>query len=134
MKETCQQERCAANASLRIFWPGKPPTALCDEHGKHAFRVAAVMGIELPSVAIDQGAVAKAVHAMAIEVAENCLRLCLHPARSRIPVRFGVWEWCDDCGSTRLEAPGSDGLWHAPSWRRLLERELAALSASKPGE
>ena len=129
MKETCQQERCSEAAALRIFWPSKPPTALCSEHAKHAYRVAAVMGIELPTVAIDTEEIKKALQAMARQVAVNCLRLCLHPAQSRL----GVWERCDDCGSVRAEPPTGDGLWHPPSWSRLVEREFGAFWApAKP--
>lgn len=123
MRETCQQERCSRDAVLRVYWPGKPTQALCDDCGRLAFSLANAMGVELPAVPIDRARLYEAVHAMTIEIAENCLRLCIHSARSRL----GVWDWCDDCGSVRADAPAGDGLWHEPSWRRLLLRELAAL-------
>jgi hypothetical protein len=44
---TCCQETCAEPATVRVFWPGKPPLPMCSDHAKGARMISAAMGVYL---------------------------------------------------------------------------------------
>ena len=45
--DLCGQDLCLAEASHRMYWPGKPAAYVCPEHKARAEEIAHALGFEL---------------------------------------------------------------------------------------
>lgn len=47
MSQECTQSNCENSAAFRMFWPGKPPTFVCNPCRERALGIAGAMGFHV---------------------------------------------------------------------------------------